>query len=171
VALKYKKITKLVRSCDEDTPEGLQKKTFLVFSFELAWRGGEGSKCLLSYFAEGTNNSGEKTERIEYNPVFTKTTQGEGPCASSKWLIIKKVNPDMCPIRLYKKFLEKRKGIMTDRFFLTVNPTWAMNRKWYKNIPTGRNTVAKWTKSQADKIGLTKKDAKLTNHSLRATAV
>lgn len=143
-----------------------------MFAFELAWRGGEGSKCLVSYFKEEQNNAGEVTGRVVYDPLFSKTTQGgEKPCASKKWLIKNKSNPDICPVRLYKKFLEKRKGNDSIRFFLTVNPNWKLNRKWYKNIPIGRNTMSKWTLNQASIAGLNTNAIKISNHSLRATAV
>lgn len=172
VFLRYDEFQNMVRVCDENTPDGLQKKLFFVFAFELAWRGGEGHKCLISYFKEEENNVGEKTGRIIYDPVFTKTTQGgEKPCASSKWLVKNNINADMCPIRLYKKFLEKRVEIKTKRLFLTVNPAWKLNRKWYKDIPAGRNTVSKWTVVQAKASGLNTENIKITNHSLRATAV
>lgn len=52
VFLKYDEFHNMVRGCDEDTPDGLQRKVFFVFAFELAWRGGEGYKCLISYFKE-----------------------------------------------------------------------------------------------------------------------
>lgn len=82
-----------------------------------------------------------------------------------------KINTDLCPIRLYKKFLEKRDGIKTNRLFLTINPAWKLNRKWFKDVPAGRNTVSKWTNIQTKISGLNIENIKLTNHFLRATGV
>ena len=42
--LTYNKFEKLIKTCDEQTPEGLQKKVFFLLSYELAWRGGEGAR-------------------------------------------------------------------------------------------------------------------------------
>lgn len=171
VFLKHDEFIKIVETCDEETPDGLQKKMFFVLSYELVWRGGEGPRCLTNYLKEELDHAGQKTGRIEYNPLFTKTTQGgDKPCASSKWLVRNKVNPNICPIRLYKKFMQKRQAIKCERLFLTVNPFW-QSGKWYKSIPVGRNLMNKWTSTQAEKSGLTNKNIKLTNHSLRATAV
>lgn len=170
--LKYNEFQNLVNHCNEDEPNGLQKKVFFIFSYELAWRGGEGCNCFLSYFKEERDNTGTKTGRIEYNPIFSKTTQGgERPCASSKWLVRNTKNPDICPIRLYGKFLLKRQNNKSERFFLTVNPNWMKSGHWYKNMPVGRNEIAKWTKTEAKNAGLDICSRKITNHSLRATAV
>lgn len=171
LSLKYEEFKAMVQNCDEETPDGLQKKLFFVLSYELAWRGGEGVKCLASYFKEDINNAGEKTGRMEYNPIFDKTTQGgDKPCAPSKWLIKNKVNPDLCPVRLLRKFFEKRNKINIPRLFLTVNPFWKLG-KWYKNIPVGKNLITRWTSTEAKKSGLATEKVKITNHSLRATAV
>lgn len=113
--------------------------------------------------------------RMEYNPVFTKTTQGGAKkCAESKWLAPNEVNPNVCPVRLFKKIKSKRgPNITTDRMFLTCNPSWNNSESsyWYKNMPIGRNEISKWTKEAAAKIGLDTKHCKITNHSNRATAV
>ena len=103
---------------DENTPEGLLKKFFHVVAYELAWRGGEAASCKTYYFKKETFNNGEITGRIEYNPVFSKTCQGSSKkCPDSKWLIMNKENPDVCPIRLYYKVLSNRPAhISTDRF-------------------------------------------------------
>ncbi|KAJ3622485.1 hypothetical protein MTP99_002992 [Tenebrio molitor] len=39
-ALSEKEYKKIVQVFDEESPEGLQKKFFLIASYELAWRGG-----------------------------------------------------------------------------------------------------------------------------------
>ena len=93
------------------------------------------------------DNGGQFTRRVEYNPVFSKTTQGGSKVlASSKWLIRNNENENLCPVRL----------------FLTVNPAWEKGC-WYKNSPTGLNTLPKWTKQSAQKIGLDIKKWKMNN--------
>lgn len=118
---------------------------------------------------------GNYTGRIEYNPIFSKTAQGGSrKLADSKWLIANIANPRICPVRLFKKLMEKRgKSIKTDRLFLTPNENFNnFNAKsWYKNCPVGRNTISTWFKLAAGKIGIDTKKIKVTNHSGRATAV
>jgi hypothetical protein len=48
---------------NEDEPTGVQRNFFHIAAFELAWRGGEAVT---------------PTERFEYKPIFTKSTQGGG---------------------------------------------------------------------------------------------
>lgn len=159
---------------DEDTPEGLQKKFFHIAAIELAWRGNEATFSMLHFFKEETDNKGCLTNRIAYNPIFSKTRQGgDKNCADTKWLTQNLKNPEMCPVRLYRKLISKRGIITNDRLFLTVNGKWNKynNNNWYKNCPIGINTLSKWTKLSAEKIGLDTKKVKITNHSNRATAV
>lgn len=113
--------------------------------------------------------------RMEYNPVFSKTAQGGAKkMCDSKWLVPNTKRPEFCPVRLYYMLISKRStNIKTDRLFLTPNPTWNTPQTlgWFKNIPVGRNKLSKWTKEAAVRTGLNTKDKKITNHSLRATAV
>ncbi|CAF4832920.1 unnamed protein product [Pieris macdunnoughi] len=137
---------------DEETPDGLQKKLFMIISVELAWRGGEGSMASIHHFKAEQRNDGETTGRIEYNPIFSKTTQ----------------------VRLFQKLREKRDAnIKSDRLFLTQNPFWnkVPGARWYKDSPVGQNTISKWVKESAQKAGLDLGNKKITNHSSRATAV
>uniref|UniRef100_A0A6P7F496 Uncharacterized protein LOC114326168 n=1 Tax=Diabrotica virgifera virgifera TaxID=50390 RepID=A0A6P7F496_DIAVI len=153
---------------DEDTPEGLQKKFFHIAAVELAWRGNEASFSMLHFFKEETNNKGCLTNRIAYNPIFSKTRQGgDKNCADNKWLTQNLKNPEMCPVRLYRKLISKRETITNDRLFLTVNGKWNKynNSNWYKNCLIGINTISKRTKMSAEKIGLDTKKVKITNHS------
>ena len=73
---------------------------------------------------EETDNFRNPKGRIEYNSIFSKTTQGGSKKLSdSKWLITNFDNSQMCPVRLFKKLMEKRGNlIQTDRLFLTPNP-------------------------------------------------
>lgn len=174
-ALSSDELQKIIELCDENTPEGLQKKLFYVASYELAWRGGEGASACIEYFIEETDNQGHITGRIEYNPVFSKTCQGGSKkITDSKWLIPNLNNTNICPVRLFKKFIEKRtEHIKTNRFFLTVNPNWnqSTSKGWYKNCPAGHNTVSLWFKLAASTIGIDTNKTRITNHSARATAV
>jgi len=157
---------------DEDTPNGLQKKIFYIASHELAWRGGEGAAAKIEHFTKEFDTKNNFTGRIEYNPIFTKTTQGGSKKLSdSKWLIKNTQNPEVCPVRLFHKLIEKRgNSIQVDRLFLTPNPNWTSSN-WFKNCPVGRNTMSTWFKEAATKVGIDTKKVKITNHSARATAV
>lgn len=169
-ALKLEEITQMIESCEENTPDGLQKKFFHIASYELAWRGGEGAKCMIYYFHEELKNDGMPSNRIIYNPIFTKTCQGgEQRCAENKWLTENIIETDKCPVRLFKKLISKRSdNIKTDRLFLTPNPYWSTEgAPWYKNIPVGKNEIAKWTTKAAESIGLDINCRKITNHSKR----
>lgn len=51
-------------------------------------------------FKEENHNFGKPTERIIYNPVFSKIFQGRTrPLIKKKWLVVNKDNPDRCPVR------------------------------------------------------------------------
>lgn len=174
VAFTAEEFDALQKYWDEDSPEGLRNFFYFIAAKELAWRGNEGSKVLVQHFQEESDNFGNKTNRIEYNPIFEKTAQGGAKkCASSKWLI---PNPesDLCPVRLFRKLLQKRpKKVSIERLFLTPNRGWKDDPKiaWYKNSPIGINTFSTWTKETATKIGIDTKAKKVSNHSHRATAV
>lgn len=99
-AMSKQEIEKMVETCDENTPTGLQQKFFLIAGYELAWRGGEASTCRLHHFSQEKNNEGAITGRIAYNPLFTKTCQGGAKkLAENKWLITNADSPDICPVR------------------------------------------------------------------------
>ncbi|KAJ3646007.1 hypothetical protein Zmor_023620 [Zophobas morio] len=122
---------------------------FLVAGLELAWRGWEGVNVTIKHFKEESDN-----------------------CA--KWLATNTTDPRICPVRLCKKMLSKRgKHITTDRLFLTPNPAWREPSSvgWFKNSPVGRNEMGKWTRTAAEEIGIDIKKKKISNHSLRSTAV
>lgn len=61
----------------------------------------------------------------------------------------------------------------TDRMFLTANPFWNRGESsaWYKNSPVGINEISKWVKYLAKEIGLDVKRRKISNHSIRSSAV
>lgn len=163
---------KMQKVWDENTPEGLQKKFYIIASKELAWRGNEAVNAKTYHFQIETSNRGTPTGRIIYNPIFSKTNQGGNKiCAENKWLVENSINEFFCPVRLYKKLMEKRpKTITTERLFLTPNRNW-QSSVWYKNIPIGLNNLSSWTKKTAEKIGLDTLSKKFTNHSNRSTAV
>ncbi|KAJ8915443.1 hypothetical protein NQ315_003204 [Exocentrus adspersus] len=111
-ALSNEEYGKIIQTFDEDTPDGLQRMFFFVASHELAWRGGEGCEARICYFLEEKDNMGNYTGRIEYNPVFSKTTQGGSrKLADSKWLIPNIGNAKICPVRLFKKLMEKGENL------------------------------------------------------------
>lgn len=57
--------------------------------------------------------------------------------------------------------------------FLTPNPFWKKikNGVWYKNSPVGINEIGNWVKSLAEQTGLDVKRRKISNHSIRSSAV
>ncbi|KAJ3646224.1 hypothetical protein Zmor_023819 [Zophobas morio] len=173
--LTLEEYNKILKIYNEDTPDGLQKMFFYVAGLELAWRGCEGVNVTIKHFKEESDNCGLPTGRIEYNCIFSKTAQGGShKLTDSKWLATNTTDPRICPVRLYKKMLSKRgKHITTDRLFLTPNPAWREPSSvgWFKNSPVGRNEMGKWTRTAAEEIGIDIKKKKISNHSLRSTAV
>lgn len=169
--LSIEEIKNIALSYDEDTPDGLQKKFYQLASTELAWRGNEGSACLVDYFQKETGNDGSETGRILYNPIFSKTAQGGSKnLTQNKWLIPNNTE-ELCPVRLFNKLISKRTAnITTNRLFLTPNKYW-QNSMWYKNMPVGINEMSKWTRLGAENIGLDTKRKKITNHSNRSSTV
>lgn len=75
-------LNKILQQFDEDTPDGLQTLFYHIAAVELAWRGGEAANCRLDYFKEEINSNGSFNDRIEYNSIFSKTSQG----GDSLWL-------------------------------------------------------------------------------------
>ncbi|KAJ3661948.1 hypothetical protein Zmor_006320 [Zophobas morio] len=69
--------------------------------------------------------------------------------------------------------MKKGNNINTDRMFLTPNPFWnkIQNAVWYKNNPVGVNEIGKWVKSLAIVTGLDIRRRKISNHSVRSSAV
>jgi hypothetical protein len=101
-------IKELVKACDQQTPEGTEK-TFFILSYEPAWRGPEGATAEITFFKEETNNIGDKTGRIQYNPLFMKTTQGGSrKLADTKWLVKNNSVTTFSAIRLFLRFQHKR---------------------------------------------------------------
>ncbi|KAK9685652.1 hypothetical protein QE152_g37874 [Popillia japonica] len=85
VTLKAAEISKIVSFFDENTPDGLQKKFYQIYSVELAWRGNEAVFCLVYYFKAECDHYCQPTGRIEYNTIFSKIAQcGEKYTAESK---------------------------------------------------------------------------------------
>lgn len=174
-AVNKAQIIKMAKLWDENEPEGLQKKFFHIASYELAWRGGEAASCMVYYFKEEKAIDGMFTDRIEYNPIFSKTAQGgANKLTDSKWLTKNNEDDTICPVRLFRLLINKRsKNITSERLFLTPNPFWKYknSKGWYKNVPLGVNLLSKWTKNAANKIGIDIQNNKITNHSNRASTV
>lgn len=174
VAVSQPDIIKMAKLWCEETPEGLQKKFYHIAAYELAWRGGEAANCKVYHFKEETGHDGKYTNRIEYNPIFSKTTQGGSKkCMNSKWLTKNENDESVCPVILFRNLIKKRADVTTERLFLTPNPFWNKenSKGWYKNVPLGVNTISQWTKTSAARIGLDVKNNKITNHSNRASLV
>lgn len=171
--LSLSEFNRIINFWDENTPEGLQRKFYHIAAVELAWRGGEAVACLLEFFQLEKNNDGTPTNRVEYNPIFSKTCQGGSKnCTDSKYLV-QNSDSNACPVRLYLKLLSKRgPQIKTNRLFLRPNRHWKKETdNWYDNMPLGRNVINGWTKASAEAIGLDTNLKKITNHSNRSTAV
>ncbi|KAF5294889.1 hypothetical protein FQR65_LT10687 [Abscondita terminalis] len=97
-ALSETEYLNMVVRLDENIPDGLQKKFFLISSYELAWRVEEDCNGLIYYFKQELDNSTIPTGRIEYKPVFGKTTQrGAKLFTNIKWLVENKIIADLCP--------------------------------------------------------------------------
>ncbi|KAJ3655905.1 hypothetical protein Zmor_015013 [Zophobas morio] len=86
-ALTKSKVVEIFNLFDENTPDGLQKNFFHIVADELAWRGGEGTLCLVSYFNVEFDHKGARTEIVEYNSILSKRAQGGSKkLTDSKWL-------------------------------------------------------------------------------------
>jgi hypothetical protein len=110
-ALKKQEIFEMALSWSEEEPVGLQRKFYHIAAYELAWRGGEAANCKVFYFKIETDNSGQETRRVEYNPVFSKTAQGGNQkLADSKWLV---ANTEEESILGAPKFAEQLNGAMS----------------------------------------------------------
>ncbi|KAF2905964.1 hypothetical protein ILUMI_00214 [Ignelater luminosus] len=117
--------------------------TLFIVSYELAWRKGEGARCLTDYFSEELQNDGTTIGRLLYNLVFSKRCQkGASERTADKWLISNLNSPKKCPVQLSKKIMPKD------------------DRK-----------ISKWIEEGAQTVGsIDTKTRKITNRSLRSTA-
>lgn len=99
-AISKDEYAKIINLWSEENPIGLQRKFYHIAAYELCWRGGEGANCLVNYFHEEQDNSGNLTGRIEYNPLFSKSAQGgDKKLTENKWIITNLSNLDACPVR------------------------------------------------------------------------
>lgn len=74
-ALSSTEIAKIINLWNENTPDGVQWKFYHIAAEELTWRGREAAACLIDFYRIESNNDGSVTNRVEYNPVFSKTCQ------------------------------------------------------------------------------------------------
>lgn len=164
-------MARIIKLWDECTPEGLQNFFYHIVAVELAWRGGEPADCLIDYFTIDKNHDGTPTNRIEYNPIFSKTCQGGSKsCTNSKCLVPNIAIECACPVRLFHKLLSK--NITSSRLFLRPNRFWKFESDtWFDNIPVGKNTINMWTKSSTQAIGSDTMCKKISNHWNRSTVV
>lgn len=173
IPLSCAELNKIITLWDETTPRGLQRKFYHIAAVELAWRGGEAVAALVDFFNIEKNNDGSPSNRIKYNPIFTKTCQGGSKsCSHNKWLV-QNTDSNACPVRLFLKLLSKRgKHVKSNRLFLRPNRYWKTETdNWYDNMPLGKHIINNWMKTSAEAIGLDVKEKKITNHSNRSTAV
>jgi hypothetical protein len=63
--------------------------------------------------------------------------------------------------------------IKTERVFLTPSLHWNVSESsyWCKNSPVGIHEISKWVKCEEEKSELDTKKRKISNHSIRSTAV
>ena len=124
----------------------------------LAWWGNEGSNCTVKFFKFEQTNRSDSTRHIEYNAVFSKKALGgDAPLTKSCWI----ENSRAANLEyLLRMLLDKRPPKLKDsQIFLTPNPSWNKHEdsQWYKIQPIGVNTIGRWTKEAAEKMGITKK--------------
>ena len=114
-------------------------------------------------------------EYIEFLEDPTKTRQG-GLRPNQRV-----TNPKMfalgrerCPVRLFKRYLSKRPDDLQNsrRFYLTPKQNvFQTDEIWYTKNPMGKNTISNIMKALIAETPLENCGKKLTNHSIRKTAV
>ena len=154
-----------------DTPEGLNKTLFHVGGFALGARGNEQAFWRVPFFEWETSNSGEKTGRLFYRPLSDKSNQGGDRSIPSPKTLDPASTLDGLFIDLYKKVLSKRPEDADPRVILAANKDWKKTGKWYKKNAVGINTLQKWFKETASKIGINTNQSgkRFTNHAQRST--
>ena len=84
------------------------------------------------------------------------------------------VGGERCPVRLFKMYLSKRPDDLktSGRFYLTPKQNVLQTDEiWYTKNPMGKNTTSNIMKALIAGIPLENCGKKLTNHSMRKTAV
>lgn len=131
--------------CDENTPERLGRKCFLIASLELKrtkWR------CILFALHQGISNDGLATVRLEYSAVLERTFKEVPVNMSSKSCThLTKSMPVGNQSELINPWSIKEKEMniskRTDCFCINQKHK---NVSWYQNMPVGVNEITKWTK-------------------------
>ena len=116
-----------------------------------------------------------KCEYIKFLEDPTKTCQG-GLCPNQRATNPKMfaVGGERCPIRLFKMYLSKWPGDLKSsrRFYLTPKQNVLQTDEiWYTKNPMGKNSISNIMKALTAATPFENCRKKLTNHSMRKTAV
>ena len=94
-------IDEFIKICNlftDDNPDGLNRLNFFLLQVLFMERGGAGSRYKLHHFKFEKDNTGERTGRLLYNPIFTKKTQVTEKEREEKEKMLAVWNdPDQCP--------------------------------------------------------------------------
>ena len=150
----------------DSSPTVLRNTLWFLTTKLLGFRGRHESKQLL-----WTDLKLEKSSRgdyLEFNERLTKTRDGKNGEARKfpPKMFANRVQPERCPIRLYKKYLEHRPPTENAKQFLLNVNTHPRAKTWYIDVNMGVNKIAKIMSQMAESAGLT---GRFTNHSVRRT--
>ena len=114
-------------------------------------------------------------EFIELRERNSKMLDGTKPghFRSTRQKIFSQPDSDMCPVKLFKQFCEKRLSSTKSPdspFYLTPVPAHRLenNDYWYYTTPMGKNTLGTLMKRACQQAGVS---GRKTNHSLRKSTV
>lgn len=158
----------------DSNPVSLQFSLFYFFTKGFGLRGRQDQRNMkFGDITIGKSSDGE--EYLELRERNSKMLDGSKPndCRKSRQKIFAKTDSNLCPVRLFKLFTQKRPYETLDpdhAFFLTPIPEKRLKPDsiWYYATPMGHNAIGQLMKRACANAGIS---GKKTNHSLRKSTV
>nr|XP_014349036.1 PREDICTED: uncharacterized protein LOC106705049 [Latimeria chalumnae] len=158
---------KLYRSCDTNTPAGLQQKVFVDLMLHLCNRGRENLRDFTkSQFHVGVDAEGRRYVALK-TCHLAKNQKGEvmENTESGPRMYELKGNPN-CPVLSFEKYILKLNP-SNEAFWQHPKTSLPVDESvWYTEAPIGKNTLGNMMKKISQEYGLSRT---YTNHCLRAT--
>ena len=154
---------------DQD-PEVLQRTVCWLLSLHLVFRARYESRTLMWGDVKLQINAETGNEELVWTAERgSKCRKGERP-GKPFCPIAQASNSARCPVFFYKAFRSHRPTEMNNQespFYLAINhKRKPSNTVWYMNAPLGKNSIRKFLKMAANRMGL---QWNATNHAVRKT--
>ena len=154
------------------SPMALLRTLFWFMTMHFGLRGQHEHHQMLWEDVE-LKREGNGLEFLEFTERLTKTRRGTNAGRAFPPKMFPANDKTRCPIEAYKRYQSSRPkpkdGESCSKFYLAVNHQYQRTGNWFKNAPLGVNSIKLFMKQAANIAGI--KEKKITNHSVRKTAV